>query len=87
VLGADAGSRIALDRARDVLGMITAPPGAVFLDGYLSDLALAQTCIAQGNRQEALELLEPVRAAAREHGWPAAEREVAAVLDPLVPGS
>ncbi|MFL6023810.1 MAG: ATP-binding protein, partial [Marmoricola sp.] len=81
LVGDEAGSRAALTRAKDVLAAITAPTGAVFLDGYSSYLAVARTCVALGEPAEAQELLGPLLAAARQHGWSSAERDVSAVLD------
>jgi len=83
LVGDERGSRSALDRAKGVFATITAPPGEVFLDGYGSYLAAARTCIALGDPGTASEMVDPVLAAARQHGWRAAEREASAVLELL----
>ncbi len=75
------GAAVALARAKEVLATITAPPGALFLDGYRSYLAIARTSIASGDADGARVLLASVGEAARRHGWRTAEQEVAAVLD------
>lgn len=77
-------SRTALTQAERVLATITAPPGAVFLDGYHSYLAIARTRKALGDARGAREVLVSLLGAARQHGWRDAEREVSdllAVLD------
>lgn len=83
LVGNDHGSRVALTRAQGVLATITAPPGALFLDGYNSYLAVARTCIAHGDVRAAQELLVPLLAAARRNGWRRAEQAVSAELDVL----
>lgn len=79
--GDDLGSRAALAQALGVFATITAPPGAVFLDGYRSYLAIARTCFAQGDEPGARDLLVPLLAAARQDGWRSAEQEITALLD------
>ncbi len=79
--GDESGSRAALAHAKRVLATITAPPGAVFLDGYQSYLAIARTCAAVGDARGARDLLVPLLAAARENGWRGAEKDVADVLE------
>jgi class 3 adenylate cyclase/tetratricopeptide (TPR) repeat protein len=82
-VGDDAGARTALTRAQAVLASITAPPGDVFLDGYHSYLAVAQTCRLLGDADAATEVLLPLLAAARTHGWRDAERAASALLTDL----
>ncbi|MFL6108670.1 MAG: ATP-binding protein, partial [Marmoricola sp.] len=81
LVGDHEGSRTALAHARRVLATMTAPPGGVFLDGYRSYLALARTCVGFGDKQSAHDLLGPLRAAAREHGWRQAGADAAALVD------
>jgi len=81
LVGDDHGSRAALTQAAAVLSTMTAPPGAVFLHGYRSYLALGRTYAGFGEVREARDLLVPLIAAAREHGWSSAERAASALLD------
>lgn len=74
------GSRVALALAERVLDTITAPPGAVFLDGYLSYVAIARTRTALGDASGAQAVLVPLLAALRQHGWRGAEAEVSDLL-------
>ena len=74
------GSRSALARAETVLATITAPPGAVFLDGYRSYLAIARTRAALGDSRGARDLLSALMTAARGYGWRGAEQDAAALL-------
>ena len=74
------GSRVALTQAEHVLATITAPPGAVFLDGYRSYLAIARTRTALGDELGAQAVLVPPLAALRQHGWRDAEEEVSGLL-------
>ncbi len=67
-------------RAEEILATITAPRAEVFLDGYHSYLALARTCLAQGDSVAAREKLAPLIDAARRNGWRQAEREAAELL-------
>lgn len=81
LVGDDERARAALAQAKRVLATITAPPGAVFLDGYNSYLAIARTCVALGDARTAQDLLAPLLAAARHNGWRDAERDASALLD------
>ncbi len=74
------GSRTALLTAERLLATITAPPGAVFLDGYHSYVAVARTRQALGDVRGARGVLEPLLLAANRNGWRAAGREVSDVL-------
>ena len=80
-VGDEGGARAALAHALAVLATMTAPPGAVFLDGYRCYLALARTQVALGDVSGAHDLLVPLLAAARERRWRGAEQEAAALLD------
>jgi len=77
LIGDHDGSRAALVRAREILATVTAPPGEVFLDGYHSYIAIARTCFAMGDTPGAQEVLVPLLAAARRHGWRAVEQDAA----------
>jgi predicted ATPase len=81
LVGDVVGSRNALTQAEQVMATITAPPGSVFLDGYRSYLAVARTYLALGEPGRAQDLLTPLVAAAREHGWRDAEQGASELLD------
>ncbi|MEO6472149.1 MAG: AAA family ATPase, partial [Aeromicrobium sp.] len=83
LVGDGDGSREALTQAELVLATITAPPGGVFLDGYHSYLAIARSRMGCGDSRGAKDLLDPLLAAARHHGWRAAEQEASAALAEL----
>jgi class 3 adenylate cyclase/tetratricopeptide (TPR) repeat protein len=74
------GSQAALARAEGLLAGITAPPGAVFLNGYHSYLAIARTRSEMGDTAAAAEVLLPVLESARTNGWALAERQASAAL-------
>jgi len=80
VIGDTEGSQVALARADRVLGTITAPPGAVFLDGYRSYLAMARTHLAGGDARAAQAVLTPLLTAARRQGWTGAAQEASEAL-------
>jgi class 3 adenylate cyclase/tetratricopeptide (TPR) repeat protein len=83
LVGDGDGSRTALVQAERVLAAISAPPGDVFLNGYLSYLAISRTRSAFGDSRGAQEVLVPLLAAARRHGWHGAEQEATAALAEL----